>query len=117
MTQSDNILFRLKYQIENVIYLLFFCFIQVRYDNKMVLPQNIIGSISFNFENLLDQCNSQIKEIELNYMPDDLCILPNGQFLISSYTSQFIKILSNQFEEIKTIDKMNNTKFAPKHIT
>ena len=98
-------------------FLLYLCLFQVRYDNKLVLTQNKIGSLSYNFENLFDKGNAQFREIQLNYMPNDLCILPNGQFLISSSTSQFIKVLSNQFKVIKTIEKMNNTKFAPRYIT
>ena len=97
-------------------FLSYLCFFQVRYVNNQELPQNKIGSIRYNFENLLDKCNSQIKEIQLNYKPDDLCILPNGQFIITNSRSNFIKVLSNLFEEVKTIYRRENTSFLPSYV-
>ena len=79
-----------------------------------VLKKELIGEISYNFEDLLENIQKKnFKIINLQVEPRDFCILPNGQLLITSIASNNLTIYDSKFQLVKTIDKINSTLLYP----
>ncbi len=82
------------------------------------LPVSLIGKINYGFEDNVEKLNNRnLKVIDLDYEPVDICILPNNNFLISSTKRKKFTVYDPNFIKIKTFDKINGQYFTPRYFT
>ena len=84
--------------------------------SEETISNELFGSINYNFVELNDSSSEEI-EINLEVEPLHCCSLPNNNLLVSSDSSNCLKMLNSDLKTIKTINKINNESFTPRYIT
>ena len=78
--------------------------------SEETISNELFGSINYNFVELNDSSSEEI-EINLEVEPLHCCNLPNNNLLVSSDSSNCLKMLNSDLKTIKTINKINNESF------